>query len=61
MLCSDGLAEGELIARTVTDAAVAWNSGFSLKALAGKEVKLGFELRDSKIYSFSFIQEAKQK
>ena len=48
------LAEGELIAKTVTDAAVQWKNGFALKELKGKEIKLSFELRDSKLYSFSF-------
>ena len=48
------LAEGELIAKTVTDAEVQWKKGFSLKELKGKEIKLRFELRDAKLYSFSF-------
>ena len=48
------LAEGEFIAKTVTDAEVQWKNGFSLKEREGKEIKLGLELRDSKIYSFSF-------
>ena len=48
------LAEGELIAKTVTDAEVQWKSGFSLKEREGNEIKLNFELRNSKIYSFSF-------
>ncbi len=48
------LAEGELITKTVTDAEVQWKKGFSLKTLKGKEIKLKFELRESKIYSFSF-------
>ena len=48
------LAEGELVTKTVTDAAVRWKNGFALKELAGKEIKLTFELRDAKIYSFSF-------
>lgn len=48
------LAAGELVAKTVTDAAVRWKNGFALKQLAGQEIKLSFELRDAKIYSFSF-------
>jgi len=48
------LAEGELIAKTVTDGPVQWKDGFSFKKLKGKENKLRFELRDSKLYSFSF-------
>jgi len=50
------LAESELIAQTVTDAEVRWKEGFSLETLKGKEIRLRFELRDSKLYSFSFHQ-----
>jgi len=42
------------VTKTVTDAAIEWKDGFSLKKLKGKEIKLGFELREAKIYSFSF-------
>ncbi len=48
------LAEGELITQTVTDAEVKWPKGFSLATLKGKEIRLNFELRDAKLYSFSF-------
>jgi hypothetical protein len=48
------LAEGKLITKTVTDAAVQWKNGFSLETLRGKDIRLKFELRESKIYSFSF-------
>jgi len=48
------LAEGELIAKTVTDGPIQWKDGFSFKKLKGKEIKLRFELRESKLYSFSF-------
>jgi len=48
------LAQGELITKTVTDAPVQWKDGFSLRKLEGKEIKLKFELRESKLYSFSF-------
>jgi len=47
-------AEGELITKTVTDAPIQWKDGFSLGKLKGKKNKLGFELRESKLYSFSF-------
>jgi len=50
------LAAGELIAQTVTDAAVRWKEGFSLETLKGEEIRLRFELRESKLYSFSFDQ-----
>ena len=48
------LAEGEPIARTVTDAVVRWNKGFSWEELKGKEIRLRFELRDAQLYSFAF-------
>jgi len=48
------LGKGELVTKTVTDAAIEWKDGFSLERLEGKEIKLKFELRESKIYSFSF-------
>jgi len=47
-------AEGKLIAKTVTDAKIQWKDGFSLKKLKGREIRLRFELRDAKLYSFSF-------
>ena len=49
-----GLAEGKLITKTVTDAGVQWKDGFSLEKLKGERIKLKFELRESKLYSFSF-------
>ena len=39
-----------------TDAAIEWKDGFSLKKVKGTEIKLKFELRESKIYSFSFAK-----
>lgn len=48
------LAESELIAKTVTDAEVKWNGDFSLGKLAGEPIRLRFELRGSKLFSFSF-------
>lgn len=48
------LAESKLIAKTVTDAPVVWNNGFSLAKFKGKAIRLRFELRDAKLYSFSF-------
>ena len=50
------LAEGELIVRTVTDGEVQWKEGYSFGSLKGKEIRLRFELRDAKLYSFSFHQ-----
>ena len=48
------LAESELVARTSTDAEVRWPKGFSLAKLKGAAIRLRFELRDAKLYSFSF-------
>ncbi|MHC4251731.1 MAG: hypothetical protein ACYS9X_21630 [Planctomycetota bacterium] len=48
------LAEGELITKTVTDRAIRWKDGFSFEKLRDKEIRLEFELRESKLFSFSF-------
>ena len=48
------LAEGELITKTGTDAEVQWKDGFSFGSFKGKEIRLRFELRDAKLYSFNF-------
>jgi len=48
------LAEGELVTTTVSDAKIQWKNKFSLKNLKDRESKLKFELRESKLYSFSF-------
>ena len=50
------LAEGELISKTVTDAQIQWKENFKFKKLEGKKIKLKFELRESKLYSFSFSE-----
>jgi len=42
------------VARTSTDAEVRWPKGFSLAKLKGAAIRLRFELRDAKLYSFSF-------
>ena len=48
------LAVGETIKQTVTDAQVKWPEIFSLEKLTGKEIRLRFDLRDAKFYSFAF-------
>ncbi len=48
------LAEGKLVTTTVSDAKIEWKDGFSLEKLKGKEIRLNFELRDAKLYSFGF-------
>ncbi len=50
------LAEAEPITETVSDGSVRWKEGFSLETLKGNEIRLRFELRDSKLYSFSCCQ-----
>lgn len=48
------LAHGELMTQTGTDTPILWKDEFLLENLKGEKVKLGFELRDAKLYSFSF-------
>jgi hypothetical protein len=48
------LAESKLITETVTDAEVQWKEDLVFKDHKGDKIKLRFELRDSKLYSFSF-------
>jgi len=48
------LAEAEPIAKTVTDATLRWKEASSYHTLKGDEIRLRFELRGSKLYSFSF-------
>ncbi len=48
------LAEGELVTTTVSDARIQWKDPFTLKDLKDQEIKLRFELREAKLYSFSF-------
>jgi len=50
------LAQGKLVTKTVSDAKIEWKDGFSFKKLKGKKIKLKFELRESKLFSFSFKQ-----
>lgn len=47
-------AQSELITKSVTDGLVRWKDEFSLAKLKAKEITLRFELRKSKLYSFSF-------
>ncbi len=47
--CGSPFADGELIAKSVTGGPIQWNDGFSFKKLTGKESKLRFELRESKL------------
>jgi HEAT repeat protein len=48
------LAQSKIIKKTVTDGAVKWLDKFSLKNLMGRDVRLRFELKNAKLYSFNF-------
>jgi len=48
------LAESEPITKTVTDAEVKWREGFSVRSVKGKDIRLKFELKNAKLYSFGF-------
>jgi hypothetical protein len=48
------LAVGRPVKQTITDAEVMWPEGFSLAKLKGKKIRLQFELKKAKLYSFSF-------
>ena len=49
------LAQSKLMKKTVTDAEVKWLDGLSFENLRGKNVRLKFELKNAKLYSFSFL------
>ena len=48
------LAQSRIIKKTVTDGAVKWLDKFSLENLKSKDVRLRFELKNAKLYSFNF-------
>ncbi|MCK4294955.1 MAG: HEAT repeat domain-containing protein [Planctomycetes bacterium] len=48
------LAQSKAIKKTVTDGAVKWLDKFSLNNLKNKNVRLRFELKNAKLYSFNF-------
>jgi len=48
------LAKGELVTTTVTDAPIQWKEGFDFESLEGQKIALRFELRESRLFSFSF-------
>ena len=48
------LATAEPITRTVTDAGIEWPEWFSLQKFKGKKIRLRFEVKSAKLYSFSF-------
>ena len=48
------LAEGQLVTTTVSDTKIQWMDKFALKDIMDREIKLKFELREAKLFSFSF-------
>jgi len=48
------IAERRLVTTTVSDSKIQWNENFVFKNLKNKKIRLKFELREAKIYSFSF-------
>ena len=46
------LAVSEPLTGSATDAELKWRGGFSLAELAGNRIRLKFELRAAKLYSF---------
>jgi len=48
------LTEGELVTITVSDSKIKWKENFKSIRFNGKDIKLKFELREAKIFSFSF-------
>lgn len=48
------LAGSQSIKQTATDAIVNWQKGFSLKNIKGKNVKLEFQMKKAKLFSFGF-------
>jgi len=53
--------QSKLITRTVTAAVVKWQKGFSIKNVKGKDVRLKFELKNAKLYSFGFDLKSQAK
>ena len=52
---NDKLAESKkLVAETATSAEVQWTDGFSFGSVQGDKIRLRFDLKDAKLYSFSF-------
>lgn len=51
-----GLADCQPITADVTDAAVAWKGGRDMSALAGKKVRLKFELTGAKLYAIGGLR-----
>jgi hypothetical protein len=48
-------AKAKAVRQTVTDAKVQWRSKVAIRSFKGKTIRLIFELRNAKLYSFSFL------
>jgi len=55
------LAESKLITRTVTDTVVKWQKAFSIENVKGENIRLKFELKNAKLYSFGFDLQSQAK
>jgi len=53
--------QSKLITRTVTDAVVKWQKGFSIENVKGENIRLKFELENAKLYSFGFDLKSQAK
>ena len=52
----EGIGEAKPVRQTVTDAKVEWESRVTIRDHKGKTIRLNFELKNAKLYSFSFHQ-----
>jgi hypothetical protein len=53
--------QSKLITRTVTDTVVKWQKGFSIENVKGENIRLKFELKNAKLYSFGFDLKSQAK
>jgi len=51
----DTMADSKFITLTVTDAVVKWQNRFLIEDVKGENIRLKFELKNAKLYSFSFL------
>jgi len=51
----EGLAEAKPVRQTVTDGKMEWRSEFTTETVGGKMIRIEFELKNAKLYSFSFL------
>ncbi|MDT8301995.1 MAG: hypothetical protein RQ760_10970 [Sedimentisphaerales bacterium] len=53
---NEQLAAAKSVRQSVTDIKVEWQNELSIETLKGKKIRLEFELRNAKLYSFSFYR-----